>query len=299
MAPLRWQVGFDTDVGGGRENQDDCFIWSRVDEGICVLCVLDGHGKEVGKIAANIAKSSLQEYFEANYRELKSSPYNCIVKAHIVAHSAIKNGFKTELVQQGYDVFESPEGYLLKSKKGLQQWSCVHGGSTCSICALIDGVLFTANVGDSSGLLCCAKPLLSKSDISIVGDAAVPDSTRKKYFRSITMDDSDDWRKSHCLVVTAEHSPENPYEFLRLRDFRPRVGCVEQPSLNIVYDTPAHEKAKCPSVFNLDETGCPTVTGRGRLVLSMPTLATALFHETDFNLFLNRLFQSHHTVQLL
>lgn len=268
MTRLRWQIGFDTDIGGGRENQDDCLIWSSVKEGICVLCVLDGHGRDVGKVAANIARSSLQEYFEEHYDELKTSPYNCLVRAHEVAHSAIKQGFKVELTGQGYDVCESPEGYLLKSKKGLQQWSCIHGGSTCSIFALVDGVLFTANVGDSTGLICSTLPILSKSDICIKGDAAVSDSTRKKYNCCVAPDDSDKWDKSQTLIVTAEHSPESPYEFLRLRDFRPRVDCPEQPSLNIVYDTPAHEKAKCPPVFSLADNNTPIVNDKGRCVVT-------------------------------
>ena len=24
---LRWQVGLETDIGGGKENQDECFVW--------------------------------------------------------------------------------------------------------------------------------------------------------------------------------------------------------------------------------------------------------------------------------
>lgn len=44
---LKWQIGYDTDIGGGKENQDDCFVWTNVKEEICVVCVLDGHGREV------------------------------------------------------------------------------------------------------------------------------------------------------------------------------------------------------------------------------------------------------------
>jgi hypothetical protein len=24
---IRWQVGLETDIGGGKENQDECFVW--------------------------------------------------------------------------------------------------------------------------------------------------------------------------------------------------------------------------------------------------------------------------------
>ena len=39
----RLQVGLETDIGGGRENQDDCFVWMRKE--MLVMCVLDGHVK--------------------------------------------------------------------------------------------------------------------------------------------------------------------------------------------------------------------------------------------------------------
>lgn len=229
-----------------------------------MLCVLDGHGREVGKIAANAAKDSLQEYFELNFSQLKETPYECLVKAHEVAHFAIKANFKTELEQQGFEVAESPEGYLLK-KKGSQQWSCVHGGSACSICAIVDGLMYIANVGDSSGTLCCLESVLNKSHLLPVGDAAVPvdfkdivAANTSKSEKSVVVE------SSNTIVVTAEHSPESPYEFLRLRDFRPREDNPKHPSLNIVYDSPAHEKAQCPPVFTLGVNDHPLVTNKGR-----------------------------------
>jgi hypothetical protein len=263
--PLRWQFGFDTDIGGGRENQDDCFVWTSIKDGICVLCVLDGHGREVGKIAANAARSSIQDFFESNYMQLKDAPYECLVRAHEVAHFAIKATFKIELELQGFEVTESPEGYLLK-RKGNQQWSCVHGGSACSICALVDGLMYIANVGDSSGTLCCLDPVLRKAHLTPVGDAAVAVGFREAiagYINS-TEESSVAAEGSNTIVVTAEHSPESPYEFLRLRDFRPRVDNPRHPSLNIVYDAPAHEKAQCPPVFLLGLNGHPVVTNKGR-----------------------------------
>jgi len=24
---IRWQIGLETDIGGGKENQDECFVW--------------------------------------------------------------------------------------------------------------------------------------------------------------------------------------------------------------------------------------------------------------------------------
>lgn len=255
---LRWQVGTDTDIGGGRENQDSCFIWENVRERICVLCVLDGHGREVGKIAATAARSVLLEYFAAHYMELKTSPYECLVRAHEVAHAGIKAAFRSELEHMDFEVSETDEGYMLKRKMGLQgrPWSCVHGGSSCSICALVDGRLFIANVGDSTGTLCSLQPVLSRADVLPLGDSALTAGARAR-------DPPADTDRSNTIVLTAEHSPECPYEYIRLRDFRPRESDPRQPSLNVVYDTPAHEKVNCPQVFVLDEGGLPMVTSKG------------------------------------
>lgn len=260
--PVRWQIGFDTDLGGGKENQDDCFIWSSPDDGICVIGVLDGHGREVGKVAANAAKSSLKEFFKMHFSELRTSPHDCLIRAHEVAHLAIKSKFRALYEDDGYEIMENSEGYLLKSMKG-QQWSCIHGGSTCSICALVDGYLYTANVGDSTGILCSTHPVLTKADVSVTGDGAVSTEIRKKYTDSIIIDDSD--HKDNCtsIIITAEHSPESPYEFLRLRDFRAKVDKPDLPALNVVYDSPAHEKAKCPQVFSIGEGRQPILTNKG------------------------------------
>ena len=61
---LQWQVGLETDIGGGRENQDDCFVWIKRDDNVIVLCVLDGHGREVGKIASESAKACLFKHLD-------------------------------------------------------------------------------------------------------------------------------------------------------------------------------------------------------------------------------------------
>jgi hypothetical protein len=65
-------------------------------------------------------------------------------------------------------------------------------------------------------------------------------------------------------VLTAEHSPESPYEFCRLREFRCREGEPTQPSLMVVYDSPSHDKARCSPVFELNDEGTPCVTNKGR-----------------------------------
>lgn len=104
---IKWQIGTDTDIGGGKENQDDCFVFTKIQHGICVLGVLDGHGREVGKVAAVAARKRLLEYFEDNYTQLLTSDaaaYECMVRAHEVAHEYVKQSFREELMKQSFEV---------------------------------------------------------------------------------------------------------------------------------------------------------------------------------------------------
>lgn len=45
-------------------------------------------------------------------------------------------------------------GYLMKRRSVTHPWTCVHGGTSATLVALLEGrTLLTANVGDSSALL--------------------------------------------------------------------------------------------------------------------------------------------------
>jgi len=296
------QCGYDTDIGGGRENQDDCFIWRQPGAGgTSVLCVLDGHGREVGRIAANAARASLREYFDARFQMLRTNPYECLVEAHEVAHRRIKAAFREELEGEGYEVEEAPEGYLLKRMPPSQAWGCVHGGSSCSIVALVDHMIYIANVGDSSGTLSCSVPVLSSGLLKHLGDAANMTSFAGGSGKEAASSSSSSSSLPSCLsaanaglangladdhgassssmvvdtdiailvpqdnlVITAEHSPESPSEFCRLRTFRPKPGDPMQPALAVVYDSPSADKAKCTPVFVLDDAGVPTAINKGK-----------------------------------
>jgi len=45
----------------------------------------------------------------------------------------------------------------MRRRHESQNWSCLHGGASCSVMALVDGRLLSANVGDSSSLLCLSE----------------------------------------------------------------------------------------------------------------------------------------------
>eukprot|EP00598_Pedospumella_elongata_P005775 CAMPEP_0184983138 /NCGR_PEP_ID=MMETSP1098-20130426/12470_1 /TAXON_ID=89044 /ORGANISM="Spumella elongata, Strain CCAP 955/1" /LENGTH=502 /DNA_ID=CAMNT_0027506943 /DNA_START=56 /DNA_END=1564 /DNA_ORIENTATION=+ len=298
---FNWQVGLETDIGGGRENQDDCFVWIKRDDNIIVLCVLDGHGREVGKIASESAKACLFKHLDENYRSLIESPAEFLVNAHGIAHEHIRNSFRAELKRQGFDVITTADGYLMKRKQATDNWSCVHGGTSCSIVALINHDLYIANVGDSTGILCSSFGVLAASDLLYVRDAAVPEEksrgtlaknqTHQAVEEAGTSAPGSPIRpagaaavhsdtgavapetaltapattenRNNTLVITAEHSPECPYEYERLLSFRAREGSPTVPALVVVYDSNSSDKTRCAPCFERDSAGKPCVTNKG------------------------------------
>lgn len=254
-AKLLWKAVGSTDIGGGRENQDECFVWENVDRGIMVAGVLDGHGRDVGKVAAVVGKNFLMQYCEENQSVLFSDPYQFLVKGISEAHQAIKQGFFSALKEKGFEVKEV-DGYLVKRRAGKSQWLCVHGGSSCSLVAIVGTKMYTGNVGDSTGIMCASRPVLCESMLKFVGDAGDPE-------RKVSSIPNGGNEMSNTLVITADHSPESHTEFCRMRSFRPRDGDPTQPSLLVVYDASQQDKSRCPDVFKMDKSGIPQITNRG------------------------------------
>ena len=86
--PFLVQLGLDTDIGGGRENQDDYLHWFA--KNIYVIGVLDGHGREIGKLAANTAKQSILELLiKEGEVELSRDPLAFIKKIFELEHKKI------------------------------------------------------------------------------------------------------------------------------------------------------------------------------------------------------------------
>ncbi len=279
LEKLKWQVGLETDIGGGKENQDECFVWIKKDDNLVVLCVLDGHGREVGRIAAESAKSCLFKHLDNNYQKLIDSPTEFLIDCHELAHNNIKQSFKMELESLGFEVKMSEEGYLLKRKPPQEQWACIHGGTSCSMVALVGQHLYIANVGDSSGILCAPYPVLhQQSSIQYITDAALSSSSGTGLSRSASVQNGSALHHvaqssesaaaamgyNGTLVITAEHSPESPYEYKRLREFRSRSGDSALPALMVVYDSNSHDKIRCNAVFEEDAEGHLHLTNKGR-----------------------------------
>ncbi len=244
---LTFKFGSATDIGGGRENQDECFVWQDISHHAIAVCVLDGHGREVGKVAASAAKAALIEHFELCRDKIMVDPTGVLIEAHNVAHGSIKRSFAAVLENLGNQICESNEGYLMKRKNSYESWMCVHGGTSCTIVLIVGFMTYVANVGDSNAVVYSLHESFSGQDLVHIVDAAENGSAKETSYASLGCSEG---KMSNMLIITAEHSPESAFEFNRLRKFRPHESDPNLPAIQVIYDVCSHDKSKCIPVFN-------------------------------------------------
>jgi len=179
----------------------------------------------------------------------------CVVTLFLLVAQAFIQYYK----DQGWKVTVGPEGFLLRRRHEAQAWMCVHGGSTGTVAAILDGRrAVIANVGDSTALVAgvsgpgCVRHISSwaeASDVSATSSlAAAPASS---------------FGAASVTQLSSDHSPENPEEFIRMREFRPCPTRKHHPELLFVYDTLSSSKLSCPPIYAVDAEGTPTPKNRG------------------------------------
>ena len=120
--PSRMEFFFSTatDIGGGHTNQDDAATWVyRRDENTgqpldFVLAVFDGHGRELGQLASEVAKNAMEKMFLNSevWLALRSEASRAGMMRDIFldAHAAIKSTFRKKYEDAGWQVEERPGG---------------------------------------------------------------------------------------------------------------------------------------------------------------------------------------------
>jgi serine/threonine protein phosphatase PrpC len=254
---LRFRVGGIKDPGvDGKENQDDYTCWETEDGSTRIFMVLDGHGRELGKIASKAAKDALMGYLTLpnTLAALRKDAPGVMETAFATAHNAVRESFLKYYARQGMVTNVEEGGYIVKRHPSQQVWHCVHGGSTCSVCIILDNkILVSANVGDSSSLLCGLGEKLSETE-SCLFRTSEPE-----------MHEEGPTPANRCVsVLTADHGPENPNEFIRMRSQCP---CPKRgkahPSMVFVYDGSARAKTDCNPVFSVGSEDSVTITNNG------------------------------------
>jgi hypothetical protein len=248
---LKVQIGHDTDIGGNRDNQDRYSVFTTPEHNVCAISVADGHCAETGHFVADITKKSLEELLEKRITELIENPVAFLEFCCDYIHEQIRLGLIEIMEKNGCKIKVDESGVLLKNKHEFLGWNELKGGTTFSIIVLIGRKIYMANVGDSSGLLCCKHPILKTSHIKYEKDAANP----TKEVRSEDLDNS----PSTYIELTRDHSPESIEEYIRMRAFKCSDENPNHAELLCVYDNQYKHKPRCPNVFDISESGIPTI----------------------------------------
>ena len=248
---LNIQLGYDTDIGGNRDNQDRYSIVTLPEHDVCAISVADGHCAETGHFAADITKKCLEELLEKRITELIENPVAFLEFCCDYIHEQIRLRLVEIMEKNGCKIKVDESGVLLKNKHEFLGWNELKGGTTFSIIVLIGRKIYMANVGDSSGLLCCKHPVLKTSDIKYEKDAANP-------IKEIHNEEADS-SPSTYIELTRDHSPESIDEYTRMRAFKCSDENPNHAELLCVYDNQYKHKPRCPNVFDISESGIPTI----------------------------------------
>lgn len=218
------------------------------------------------------------------------------------AHAAIQKAFEDHFHKSGWETCVKG-GVLLKRKCGADDWTCVHGGTTATLVVILDGhKVFSANCGDSAAVLSvCTNSASIVHNVELTGKANWPikphnadffaDYSPPTHSSSITRDATIVSTDSnpvphladptaactgssaacsgrglpgiHGIELTSTHSPEDPDEYCRMRNFRPKKNNSTLPEIRFVYDSLSLTKAKCADIFYTNKDGGPMVTNNG------------------------------------
>lgn len=141
---------------------------------------------------------------------------------------------------------------------------CVHGGTTATVIAVIDGRwAVVGNVGDSTGIVCGGKPQCMRNmsewpslpplNGKVNGGLVVNTPARNNVDVDTAQYEMNNSIAGTWYEVSADHSPENVDEFYRIRKQRPHPGNPAYPELSFVYDSLSSSKARSPAIYECYE----------------------------------------------
>lgn len=169
---------------------------------------------------------------EENLIGLRENAGEVLERAFEFSHHQVKQAFRQQSEEEGWNVEEMEGGYLVKSRI-LRGKQCIHGGTTASIAVILNNrYLVCAHVGDSDLMLGGIIPNVMQSTFSL--DQVNPTEIASRTGAEVST--------YKALNLTADHSALNPNEYRRVRETRPDPNNPGKPELKFVYDTPNHQK---------------------------------------------------------
>lgn len=214
------QIGTSADIGNNREQQDDTFVIQKPEINCTILGVADGHGQQLGKLAAVTCKTSVEEFTDANMETLDTNPTEFLEKCYDFVQDRIRHAFVQTTLENEFEV-KVEDGCIMKRRCSWMPFLNTSGGSMLTIAIIKNSMIYMSNVGD------CDAGLFTKCE------------TR---------------------ILTFDHSPKNVEEYCRIREFRPSEEDPHRAKLLFVYDdTNKEAKTDCHPVFRIAEDGTPSV----------------------------------------
>jgi serine/threonine protein phosphatase PrpC len=303
---------FECVVGGtthsgivGKQNQDAFFLWESNDRNTIISAVFDGHGRELGQLAANIAREVMLDALTTPeaLRLMRTSPKTFLEEVFSRAHKAIEHTFAKFYEDEGWIVEPSMNGYLVRFRSTNQSPICIHGGTTATVVIVLDKhKVIIANVGDSTAIAVGVSSVGAVDSIDSWIERDVPATVEKNQQSSRSSSPSQpsfetpksqnspvpSKARNSFLELSADHSPENHHEFSRICAIRPHPTSPNTPELQFVYDTLSNTKLQCPPIFHMNvssnsyrksDRGCYYKNVRGEWATLVATPRTAAYQD--------------------
>jgi serine/threonine protein phosphatase PrpC len=187
-----------SDIGGYYENQDKSFYLKLNDE-IFIHGVFDGNGSN-GNIVATTANEFAISYFTENEKELELNSKEIMTKFCDLCNEKIR----ITLLEKVHGSYLEKD--FLRNKNG----TILHGGTTCTIIAIVKGILHSICLGDSTSSLHIKNSKISK-DLCIKCIDTFNDE-------EISLKESDIINEN-MLIISGDQSPEDESEYERTKLF--------------------------------------------------------------------------------
>ncbi|KAF0683433.1 Aste57867_24558 [Aphanomyces stellatus] len=223
-----------TDPGNPVKENQDTFLTVRHDTHVA-LAVFDGHGKTLGRLAAETARAFFGDVFsrDQTYMDLRIDAEATMRHFFNECHAAIRQAFRDHYEERKMKVEDRPGGYLVVKQGMLQKSLLVQGGTTASVVVVLDGkTMICANVGDSSALLCAPKQF--DATWSSLQGANVLSLLHKQ--GPLISPPIEEPESTTFLHLCGDHSPESITEYQGVAAARSVHDKGDVPELLFVYD---------------------------------------------------------------
>eukprot|EP00924_Labyrinthula_sp_SR-Ha-C_P008417 maker-scaffold_11-snap-gene-12.15-mRNA-1 protein AED:0.01 eAED:0.01 QI:544/1/1/1/0.5/0.33/3/560/515 len=266
-AKLRILTGEATDIGGGSVNQDKscCFRTGKNEEHL-VAAVFDGHGRELGELAAIVARDFVRNELlkEEVLTELGQDPKKVFERIFEDAHLEIKDRFRRKIEEStDWDVFEDEAGFLVKKHRARAFRKNVKSprGKRSS---LFQTFLRSAKIEKAEVKLEEEPKIKYISEANVHGGTTATVVVILNHKRVLVANVGDSTALFGGMKngtpmfkeLSAEHSPEAPDEYLRVQqEFANSDKCLR--FVFDVLDRNYHTTPKyaCPPIFKPLESG--------------------------------------------